>query len=89
MAHDIELREQDGLLYLMGIYNKIAFAQALWGKKSRVEYPEKPLLQQAEAEKHATEDNLRKQRELFVAKLLTMQANFEISRKTKEREQNN
>lgn len=51
------------------------------GKSSKkYEYPSKPF---DLYKKELTEDELQKQRELFVAKLMAMQTNFELNHKIK------
>lgn len=92
-AHREEIKEADSLLYSAGLYNKIAFevvmshfAAGLANKKSKAEYLDKPLLAQIEEKsKPMKEKELQKQRELFVAKLLVMQSNFEINHPDKKR----
>lgn len=83
-AHNEELKEKDQLMHTMGIYNKIAFdvimahfGAGLAGKKSDAEYIKEPFTQSVD--KNNEEEKLQKQRELFVAGLLTMQTNFELS----------
>ena len=70
--------------YIQGVY----FADALKGtvgnmfKKNNskaYEYAKKPY--KLNEKKELTEEELQKQRELFVAKLQVMKANFELSRK--------
>lgn len=70
--------------YIQGVY----FADALKAtvgnmfKKNNskpYEYPKKPY--DLNEKKELTEEELQKQRELFVAKLQVMKANFELSRK--------
>ncbi len=73
----------------MGRYNLDAFSvvmshfgAGLSGKRSRAKYMEKPISQIAEEKNHAfTEEELKKQRELFVARLEVMKTNFELSNK--------
>lgn len=82
--------ERDEELWRAGLYNYIAFSTAManaFSKHGRHKYLEKPLLQEAyEKDKPLSEKELKKQRELFAAKLMTMQANFELSHPKKEKE---
>ena len=47
------------------------------GRKAKTEYPSEPV--SAAREKNEKEDYLRKQRELFVAKLKIMKSNYDLS----------
>lgn len=85
----IQLKEQDRMNWYLGQY----FASALdatvcnselWRKKGSKahQYIEKPILLQIEEQnKPLSEDELQRQRELFVAKLEVMKANFELNHK--------
>lgn len=58
------------------------------GKSSKKhKYPNKPY-ELNKSKKEMTEEELQRQRELFVAKLQVMKANFEIDHKKKEEAQN-
>jgi len=87
-AHNLALQEQDGMVYAFcGSYVLSAVAVAvercLAGKKSRLRYVEKPMLREMEEKnKPMTEEELQKQRELFLAKLMVMKTNFELNRET-------
>lgn len=83
-AYKIQREIEDEKAYMNGIYTLKAlevalssFGAGLSGKQSKATYFDKPLLQIAMEQEQS--DKLQKQRELFVAKLLTMQANFEIN----------
>ena len=75
-AEKIRQKRKDAELWQAGIYQTsatfTAVANALMGKKSKVEYIKKPLLESAEEEK-------KKQREALLASLQLMQANFELN----------
>lgn len=59
-----------------------AVDKCLNGRKSSVKYIEQPLLRnRAEKEDDLSEEEIKKQRELFVAKLMVMKTNFEINNK--------
>ena len=51
------------------------------GKKAKSKYIEKPVFEMANTENNLTEDELQRQRELFVAKLMVMKTNFELNKK--------
>ena len=83
-----ELHKQNMLSHLQGEY----FAEAIMctvcnvlsgksGKKHK--YPEKPYKLNTSIQEEMNEEEMQKQRELFVAGLLTMQANFELNHKNK------
>ena len=81
--HNVEL--QNALFHLQGQY----FAEALLstvgnmfsGKHSKKhKYPEKPFELNNSDNKELTEEEIQKQRELFVAKLQTMKTNFELEK---------
>lgn len=90
-AHAIERQEQDVLAHMWwGAYGLNAVAVAvehcLAGKKARSKYADEPVLKRLEEQnKPMSEEKLRKQRELFVAKMQVMQANFELSHNTKQK----
>ena len=55
------------------------------GRKASSKYIEKPLLKDRVDEgKEMTEEELQRQRELFVAKLLVMKTNFELNKSKNE-----
>lgn len=55
------------------------------GRKASSKYIEKPLLKdRIDERKEMTEEELQKQRELFVAKLLVMKTNFELNKSKNE-----
>lgn len=64
------------------------FGSGMSGKKSKAEYLTRPLMEEAEEQnKPLSEEELQKQRELFVARLEAMKTNFEINHpKNKESE---
>lgn len=87
IAYRQKLKAIDELLWQNGLYTKAAFevvmshfGAGLAKKKSSAKYVEKPFSQQIkETNGELTEEELRKQRELFVAKLLVMKSNFELN----------
>lgn len=87
IAHRKKLEEQDYLQHLWwGSYGLTAMAVAvehcLNGKKAKSKFIDKPVLQTIEEQnKPMTEDELQRQRELFVAKLEVMKTNFELNHK--------
>lgn len=78
---------QDEQMWLQGQYFYIAAYAAThnaiaeaFGKKGKAKYIEKPILQEVEEKnKPLSEEELQRQRELFVAKLEVMKTNFELS----------
>lgn len=83
-AHEEELKEQDYIAWLQGQYTLsavlVAVEHNLAGEKAKSKYIEKPILQQIEQkQKKMTEEELQRQRELFVAKLQIMKTNFELN----------
>lgn len=61
----------------------VAIDRCFSGKKSKAEYIKKPITQYINENKDVlSEDELQKQRELFVAKLQVMQTNFELNKKS-------
>lgn len=89
----IKQKIKDEEMWRMGIYVQAAVSVAvehnLAGRKARSKYIEKPLLQEIE-KKNApmTEDEIQRQRELFIAKMQAMQANFELNRKAEMENKN-
>lgn len=72
-------------MWFMGMYVHSAVSVAvehnLYGKKSKQEYFKRPIFQEIEEQnKPATEDELQRQREMFVAKLQLMKANFDLNK---------
>ena len=85
-AHKMKMAEQDNLQYTWwGSYGIsaliVAIDRCFSGKKSKAEYIEEPILSQTLKNDGLTEEEIQKQRELFVAKLQVMQTNFELSKK--------
>lgn len=83
-AHKEELKEKDYLAWIQGQYTlsavSVAVEHCLAGRKAKSKYIKKPLLQELEEKnKSMTENEIQKQRELFVAKLQAMKTNFEIN----------
>lgn len=62
----------------------VAVENCLAGKKAKLKFIEKPLYRVSE-EKEYTEEELKKQREMFVMMLNIKKANFELSHKSGER----
>lgn len=85
-AHNAELKEKDYLAWLSNQYTLsavlVAVEHNLYGRKSKSNYIKKPLLQELEEKnKPISENELQKQRELFVAKLQVLKTNFELNHK--------
>lgn len=84
VAHKQKLKEQDALMHLwFGTYGISAFAFAidhcLNGRKAKSEYM-KDLALSKVGNEELTEEEIQKQRELFVAKLQAMKVNFELNK---------
>ena len=77
-----ERRDNEAWLWF-GTYGISAFSFAidhcLNGSKAKTEYMKNPLLSKENNDEDMSEDELQKQREAFVMKMRTMQANFHIS----------
>lgn len=83
-AHKEELKEKDYLAWLSNQYTlssvSVAVEHCLAGRKAKSKYIKKPLLQELEEQnKSLTEEEIQRQRELFVAKLQAMKTNFELN----------
>ncbi len=89
-AYRMQLEQQDSQLHIMGMYVLSAVSVAIernFSKRAKGKYIEKPLLYEMDHKNGTmTENEMQKQRELFVARLEAMGANFRISRKRKENE---
>ena len=85
-AHKKKIEEQDVLQHLWwGNYGVsaliVAIDRCFSGKKSKAKYIKEPILSKTFENDGLTEEEIQKQRELFVAKLQVMQTNFELSKK--------
>ena len=85
-AHKKKIEEQDVLQHLWwGNYGisalMFAIDHCLHGKKANTEYLKDAILSQTFKNDGLTEEEIQKQRELFVAKLQVMQTNFELNKK--------
>lgn len=89
-AHKIKLMEMDRVMWMMcGNYVVSAVAVAveacLAGKKAKGKFIDKPVLEKIEEENRPLdEEEIERQRELFVAKLCAMKVNFDLNHKDKE-----
>lgn len=85
-GHREKLKEIDYMNWISNQYTMsavmVAVERNLAGRKARGKYIKEPIMSQMEEEsKEISEKELQKKRELFVAKLLAMQANWEIENK--------
>lgn len=83
-AHKEELKEKDYLAWLSNQYTLsavlVAVEHCLVGRKAKSKYIKKPLLKELEEQNEPmTEEEIQRQRELFVAKLQAMKTNFELN----------
>ncbi len=90
-GYNQRLQQVDYMNWLNGSYMlsavTVGVERNLAGRKARGEYIKEPILSRAQKDAQPlTEDTLQKQRELFVEKLKTMQANFELSHRKKNME---
>ena len=89
LAYKMQKKKKDEEMWLQGFYVYKAFetvmahfSAGLSGKKCKAEYPQEPF----SFAKQSNDKDIQKQRELFVAGLMAMQSNFELEKKSKERE---
>lgn len=81
----MEMKEQDSIVHaICGSYIlsavSVAIEGVLVGKKSKLKYIDKPILQQIEEEnKPLSEEEIQRQRDLFVAKMQAMKASFDAN----------
>ena len=84
-AHKMNILEQDNLQHMWwgnyGISALIVAIDKCFSKKPKSEYIKEPILSKTFENDGLTEEEIQKQRELFVAKLQVMQTNFELSKK--------
>lgn len=84
-AYRMQLQQQDSQLHIMGMYVLSAVSVAIernFSKRAKGKYIEKPLLHEIDHKNGTmTENEIQKQRELFVARLEAMGANFRINKK--------
>ena len=84
-AHKNKVMELDYLQYAWwgnyGISSLIVAIDKCFSKKPKAEYIKEPILSKKFENDGLTEEEIQKQRELFVAKLQVMQTNFELSKK--------
>ena len=84
------MKENDRIIHAVcGTYVMSAVFTAvehcIGGKKAKSKYTDKLLMQEIE-KNDMTEEELQKQRELFVAKLQVMKTNFELSNRGSKNE---
>lgn len=89
-ANKLKLKVQDEQMWLMGQYVlsavSVAVEHCLAGRKAKSKYVKQPFTREVEEQnKPLTEEELQRQRELFVAKLEIMKTNFELNHKNQER----
>ena len=84
-AHKMNIVEQDNLQHMWwgnyGISALIVAIDKCFSKKQKAEYIKEPILSKTFENEGLTEEEIQKQRELFVAKLQVMKTNFELSKK--------
>ena len=89
LAYKMQEKKKDEDMWRQGFYVYKAFetvmahfSAGLSGRKCKAEYPQEPF----SFAKQSNDKDIQKQRELFVAGLMAMQSNFELEKKSKERE---
>ena len=85
-AYDVKKKMQDESMWVMGQYIlsavSVAVDHCLNGRKANSKYVEKPFLfNRQKEESELTEEELQKQREMFVAMLNIKKTNFELNNK--------
>lgn len=85
-AEKIKRETEDEKMWMFGHYVESAVFTAVehvfGGRKAKSTYLKKPLLEEAmEKNKPMSEEELQRQRELFVAKLQIMKTNFDLNHK--------
>lgn len=87
-AENLRQKRRDTENWQMGMYNmsavSVAVSRALSGRKSRAKYMEEPISEKLEKTKQQEEENLTEEeiveeRKKLLAKLMTMQTNFELN----------
>lgn len=92
-AHEKKIRERDYWQHAWwGNYGISALTfsieHCLAGRKARTKYADKPIFQEIEKRNAPiSEEELQRQRELFVAKLEVMKTNFELNHKKENESQ--
>ena len=90
-AHNIKIKEIDSLAWSFGHYVcsavSVAVDQNLRGRQAKSKYLKEPLMKELEEKnKPLSEEELQKQRELFVAKLQVMATNYNLSHPKKDKD---
>lgn len=88
-GYEEKRQDKDLMMWLQGQYELSAFYTAIenlfLGKKSKSKYFDKPILQKIKNQNTPCTDNeIKKKRELFVARLMSMKANFDLQNKKRE-----
>ena len=85
IAHKNKIKEQDMLQHLWwknyGISALYFAIEHCFSKHPNSKFIENPILHDMDKENGMSEEELQRQRELFVAKLQVMKTNFELSKK--------
>ena len=89
-VYNLEKKQKDNDMWMwFGTYGlsavSVAVEHCLAGKKAKSKYVDKPIAEHSLLnDSEMTEEEIQKQRELFVAKLKIMQSNYELSHPKKE-----
>lgn len=84
-AFELKQKMLDEKMWIMGVYVQCAVSTAvehnLAGKKAKSKYLKKPLMKEVEEKKQQlSEEELQKQRELFMTKLMLMKTNYDLNK---------
>ena len=84
-ADEIILKRKDAEMWHLGQYIlsavSVATDHCLNGKKAQSKYIEQPLMRIKASQEQLSEDELKVQREIFVAMLMAKKTNFELNNK--------
>ena len=87
-AHEEKIKTMDALAWqFCGSYIlsavSVAVDHCLNGRKATTKYLEEPVMQKKEVgHEEMSEDEIKRQREMFVAKLMIMKSNYELNHKS-------
>ena len=93
-AEKLKMIRRDEDMYVMGIYVQKAVAVAvegcLAGRKAKGKYFDKPIRSDMEesvnGKENISEEEIKRQREMFVTKLMLMKTNFDLNKEKNDRD---
>lgn len=89
-AHELEIKEKDSLMHMwIGSYGinamVVALDKTLNGRKASLKYTDKPLISKIEEENRPlTQEEIERQRAIFVEQLKLKKANFDLHHRNKD-----